>query len=108
MRIPRVSRLMPRVVDTLTSVAMMMIIICAGTSAPIKTPAAVAVPHWIETVPRTAAHHTGTTVVMNITSMADPLTVAAPPARLSANQKYVPAMSHLPTSATTPSSTAEN
>ena len=94
-----------RYVPTLTSVTI-VINICAGTSAPMKTtPAAVAVPHWIETVPRTAAHHTRTTVVM--IGMGIMLkTLAAPPAKLSANQRAVQVTTHLPASATTPSSTA--
>ena len=96
---------MARVVDTLTSVTIVVVIICAGTSAPMKTsPAPVAMSRWVETVPRTAAHHTRTTVVMN--TIVSLLTLAAPPARLLANQKVVPATTHLPTSATTPTSTA--
>ena len=90
-----------------------MIILCAGTYALGEaTPAPVGVPHLkgqkAETVPClcTAAHHTRTTAAMiGIGGMLE--TLAAPPARLSANQKYVPAMSHLPTSATTPTTTAE-
>ena len=46
MKIVRVSRLMARVVDTLTSVAIVVVIICAGISAQMKTtPAPVGVPH---------------------------------------------------------------
>ena len=103
MKIVRTPRLMARVVDTLTSATTVMVIdICAGTSAPcIASPAPVGVSHWIVYPLTTAAHHKTITAAMNMMKIFSLLNPSVKMAHLSANRMNVMV------GVTTPTNTAQ-
>ena len=99
-------------VSTLTSVDIVVVIICAGTFAPVEaTPAPAMAPPWIRRVLSSAAHHmTITAALMDWMSMAVLVILAAQAAHLPTRMKTVKTITRgreAPQGVTTPTNTAD-